>query len=536
MQKKTEDETNPASVPSGVGGNSPRSTTRAFVSHAYVDSASIESLRQVAGDRCLTIFPPVQVDEDQFVSESILNAIVGCDELIYITSDKSDNSFWVALEVDFARRNGKRIYAFDPYLLSITEDKETPAHYNVAFHWQREDQAFGSTVVSSLPSERGFTIYNNDPLVRELGLIGFPGMTIAASGASVFIRSGLNFDRASVPEMIEAYEEFRQFRLARYFENTPPILLHILKADDYSKQISLYEMLSPGISPRDLSFVTFQVDPTCEGDPDYRQLDMLCAQLCWRHTRERFGQSDFSSREMCDDLTLSGIDIAATLKSAASSNEVDQVKASTIEYGYCAIKQALATESVEKRLSLLIAAHDILLTNCEHSESAVMDMIKDLLFAHASAELSRLYLIRDKGIEPFNLNFICLHGMLAERYFTIEKNIDLVQVLASRIGLAQQKLAMYALDSGQEINHLRTAIEYYGTCVKDRGQLLSELDISIVVANCVTALARLRQLQSDVDLEDWYERAEAAIQVLDLNGKPEIRDRLLFSLETIKNP
>lgn len=60
------------------------------------------------------IFAPVLVPIDQVVSNPILDRIRQCHGLIYLDSPASNSSFWVAMERDYAMRQNKAVYRFEP--------------------------------------------------------------------------------------------------------------------------------------------------------------------------------------------------------------------------------------------------------------------------------------------------------------------------------------------------------------------------------------------------------------------------------------
>ena len=97
---------------------------RCFVAHSYDDGPVIQTLRQLLGHRVqLEVFPPITVPPEAMVSDDLLAAIRSCDTLVLISSQRSDESGWVALERDYAKRIGLDVYSFDPSSCRVARDR-----------------------------------------------------------------------------------------------------------------------------------------------------------------------------------------------------------------------------------------------------------------------------------------------------------------------------------------------------------------------------------------------------------------------------
>lgn len=84
-----------------------------FISHSYKDSAIRDMMiAQMPEGVEAFIFPPIDVEPHQLVSNELIKALLQCDGLIYIDEAFSSQSFWVALERDYALRAGKTVYGF----------------------------------------------------------------------------------------------------------------------------------------------------------------------------------------------------------------------------------------------------------------------------------------------------------------------------------------------------------------------------------------------------------------------------------------
>ena len=100
---------------------------RWFVSHSYEDDHYLPYLREVLPEKVVpVIFPPIDVPVTQFVSDQILDAVEGCKCLVFLDTVASKKSFWVALEIEHAKRQHRPVYRFDPSLRRITEDASPP--------------------------------------------------------------------------------------------------------------------------------------------------------------------------------------------------------------------------------------------------------------------------------------------------------------------------------------------------------------------------------------------------------------------------
>src|SRR5262245_22510508 len=93
---------------------------RCFISHSYQDAAERTRLLELLPRYVeAVVFPPITAHPDQFVSSKLVEAIVGCEGLIYIDGSASARSFWVSFERDFALRASRQVYAFDPTTESL---------------------------------------------------------------------------------------------------------------------------------------------------------------------------------------------------------------------------------------------------------------------------------------------------------------------------------------------------------------------------------------------------------------------------------
>ena len=113
-----------------------------FISHAYADVAACRWLIDVlpTGVRPV-LFPPIVVAPEQLVSNSLIEAILECDALIYLQDDVSARSFWVAFERDYALRSGKQVFAANAARSEIVRDRGQPLDLATFASYAYADQA-----------------------------------------------------------------------------------------------------------------------------------------------------------------------------------------------------------------------------------------------------------------------------------------------------------------------------------------------------------------------------------------------------------
>jgi len=105
------------------------------------------------------VFPAIDVRPDQFVSNVLVEEIRRCDGLIYLRGGASAASFWVAFEVDYARRLGKPIFAYDPSKSVIELDAQSPLTLDVFASYQHADDIVVNAATDYLARQRGFDVW-----------------------------------------------------------------------------------------------------------------------------------------------------------------------------------------------------------------------------------------------------------------------------------------------------------------------------------------------------------------------------------------
>jgi len=99
------------------------------------------------------------VQPDQFVSNRLIESLLSCDGLIYLTGGASDSSFWVAFERDYALRAGKQVFSADVQTLNITKHAGNALDLAVFASYHREDRPRVREVADFLNRERHFDLW-----------------------------------------------------------------------------------------------------------------------------------------------------------------------------------------------------------------------------------------------------------------------------------------------------------------------------------------------------------------------------------------
>lgn len=116
-----------------------------FISHSYADAElglTDHCIRMLPSGVRPFVFPAITVSPEERVSDDLVAAILRCDGLIHIKSERSSQSVWVNFERDFAARNGLPVFCFDPATSSLTIDRSHPLTPNiVVWKWGDPERA-----------------------------------------------------------------------------------------------------------------------------------------------------------------------------------------------------------------------------------------------------------------------------------------------------------------------------------------------------------------------------------------------------------
>lgn len=129
--------------------------SKCFISHAYQDSAARDRLISLLPKGVsAVVFPPITVEPDQFISARLIEAILGCQGLIYLRGGASAESFWVSFERDFGLRAKRQVFAYDPASLRLARDNAVPAPMPVYSCYSRLDHNRVREIMHFLSEER----------------------------------------------------------------------------------------------------------------------------------------------------------------------------------------------------------------------------------------------------------------------------------------------------------------------------------------------------------------------------------------------
>lgn len=171
---------------------------KVFISHSYIDAEARERLLALLSKGVEPfIFPPITVPPEQMISDKLLDAIRHCDGLIYLQGGASAESFWVALERDYALRAGKRVFSFAPGGAALTPDTSPPLHLPIFPTWGAGDMRRVMRMLKFMRNKRFFDpfdlnklrqIVKNDVAVNDELIDKYYGV-ISNGGYGVFFWS-----------------------------------------------------------------------------------------------------------------------------------------------------------------------------------------------------------------------------------------------------------------------------------------------------------------------------------------------------------
>jgi len=161
---------------------------KCFISHSYADAVARERLISSLPDRVSPlVFPPVQAKPHEFVSKPLIEAILGCEGLIYLRGGASDKSFWVAFERDYALRSGKPVFCYDIGTSELSPDTDRPLDLAVFASYNHNDSTRVRQICHFLGQERNFDVWLD---VKDLSSGGLWEKEIKAGIADRLNRGG----------------------------------------------------------------------------------------------------------------------------------------------------------------------------------------------------------------------------------------------------------------------------------------------------------------------------------------------------------
>lgn len=222
--------------------------SRVFVSHSYADEAAKAALLGLLPDGVEPIvFPRVDPNPQDAVSNGILPAILSCGALIYLEGGRSEKSIWVNFERDYAKRAGLDVLRFDPDAQRLDTAPIQPADLKVQLVLGEGDEIKAKQLLAWMKAERSFEL---DEAPTRLRMKEIPG----------FVAQLIQDERIVVWLMGEHVSGLAQMA----FELTPELLSYEFRSgwvseDDLSEfaawlsDHSMYVRLTPDGGPRDVS-------------------------------------------------------------------------------------------------------------------------------------------------------------------------------------------------------------------------------------------------------------------------------------------
>ena len=133
---------------------------KCFISHSYADAVARERLIiSLPEGVSPLVFPPIQAKPHEFVSKPLIEAILGCEGLIYLRGGASDRSFWVAFERDYALRSRKPVFCYDIGTSELSPDTDRPLDLAVFASYNHHDSTRVRQICHFLGQERNFDVW-----------------------------------------------------------------------------------------------------------------------------------------------------------------------------------------------------------------------------------------------------------------------------------------------------------------------------------------------------------------------------------------
>lgn len=164
-------------------------TGKYFISHSYKDAAVRDSfLKTLPPQVTPYIFPPISVSPLEFVSSTLIGAILACDALIYLNEGFSSRSFWVAFERDYALRVGKTVFSFTPSTKTFAVHADPPLDLAIYPSFSRPQTQEVWPILEFMRKQRHFDAW----IDTELGMhpMGDLRRVLEAGMQSIFDRGG----------------------------------------------------------------------------------------------------------------------------------------------------------------------------------------------------------------------------------------------------------------------------------------------------------------------------------------------------------
>ena len=95
----------------------------------------------------------------EFVSNSLIGAILACDGMIYMNEGVSDRSFWVAFERDYALRAEKPVFSYTPSRNTFSRHTAPPLDLAVFASYSRVETYWVESIIDFMRKRRHFDVF-----------------------------------------------------------------------------------------------------------------------------------------------------------------------------------------------------------------------------------------------------------------------------------------------------------------------------------------------------------------------------------------
>jgi hypothetical protein len=138
-----------------------------FISHSYKDAAVRDSFLETLPSQVTPyIFPPISVSPLEFVSSTLIGAILACDGMIYMNEGASVRSFWVAFERDYALRTGKPVFNYTPSQSTFSHHTSPPLDLVVFPSYTRKDFQIVMPILDFMRKRRHFDVWIDSEQIK----------------------------------------------------------------------------------------------------------------------------------------------------------------------------------------------------------------------------------------------------------------------------------------------------------------------------------------------------------------------------------
>lgn len=268
----------------------PRGTvlpTYSFISHAYADTEALDALL-----KCLpayvkpVLFEAINVPPTDFVSEKLINGVLGADGFIFIDNDASHASFWCSFERDLAARNRKHMFRFEPRTRTFEPLQLRPRELKLAHCFHASDCADVQRVMRWLIDDRSFVAFHDEQKLGDQSFPPFASMTeeerkkhlfsLRTFGTLylLFLSDGLVGDECLRRHVVDQLLNHPRATLACWLHPQPSQV-----PSDLSRALSVFPLEH---------VIAFNRRPG-EGEFNVHELDDLSVRLFWIHHSIREG-------------------------------------------------------------------------------------------------------------------------------------------------------------------------------------------------------------------------------------------------------